>query len=85
MNNFSMGVWLTLAYISTLVAMPIRTDHQNNVHVKQVFLAEKGQNGPYSGVDQHGNFFRGNSQTGFYHNYGTGITCYGIGQRKKCY
>lgn len=39
----------------------------------------------YSGFDRHGNFFRGNKNTGFYYNYGTGETCFGKHQERKCY
>lgn len=39
----------------------------------------------YSGVDAHGNFYRGNKNTGFYYNYGTGITCFGLNKQRKCY
>ncbi len=39
----------------------------------------------YSGFDQQGNFYRGNKKTGFYFNYGTGETCFGKFQQRKCY
>ena len=45
----------------------------------------KIQNDAYSGIDPQGNFFRGNTRTGFYFNYGTGVTCYGTHQNRTCY
>lgn len=39
----------------------------------------------YSGFDKQGHFFRGNKKTGFYYNYGTGETCLGNNQQRRCY
>jgi hypothetical protein len=42
-------------------------------------------NGQMSGTNSKGQYWTGNSQTGYYHNYTTGRTCYGTGYARTCY
>lgn len=40
--------------------------------------------GSYSGRDAQGNYYTGNHNTGRYHNYGTGRSCFGQGTTRVC-
>lgn len=41
-------------------------------------------NGDQSGWDSRGNYWQYDSETGYYHNYGTGRTCFGRGALHRC-
>lgn len=59
------------------------TESYDNLMSKNKIKIDPGAN--YSGLDTHGYFFRGNRNTGFYYNYGTGITCFGLHKQRKCF
>lgn len=75
MKFYVLGLCFAMVQISIIKASDLKSDHTK----KSSDAAE------YSGFDQRGNFFRGNNKTGFYFNYGTGETCFGKFQQRKCY
>ena len=42
-------------------------------------------NGNMSGRDKSNNYWTYNSQSGYYHNFGTGKTCFGKGALRQCF
>lgn len=68
----------------TLAEESSNTYHQQD-YLKSINSNSLSDSGQYSGFDKNKNFYRGNRKTGFYFNYGTGETCFGKNENRKCY
>lgn len=68
------------------------SDSSGNTHVNgynyntgSTWRTDVKSNGDMNGTDAQGNYWNYNRTTGAYHNYGTGVSCYGKGQLRTCY
>ena len=57
----------------------------NNYATGSRWTSRTDANGRTSGYDSNNNYWTYDPMTKFYHNYGTGVSCYGTGFARRCY